>query len=336
MMTNTTLAILGAGSWGTAVAIHLAQSGQRVLLWGRNPDHVNSMVQSRENQRYLPNIKFPDSLIPEPSLEACLQQADDIIIAVPSHAFADLLTQLPDQLSGLAWLTKGIDPKKHACLSQLISERWSNTFPMAAISGPSFATEVANGLPTALVIAGNESEYMHKLRDVLHHSNLRVYLSHDLIGVQCAGAVKNVLAIACGISDGLKYGANAKAALITRGLAEMGRLGMALGASPDTFMGLAGLGDLVLTCTDDQSRNRRFGLLLGQGKEILDAEQSIGQVVEGKYNAAQVCALAKTYDLELPICQAVDNLLQGHSNAEQAAQSLLARPPRDEEAWWSP
>jgi glycerol-3-phosphate dehydrogenase (NAD(P)+) len=335
-MTNTTLAILGAGSWGTAVAIHLAQRGQRVLLWGRNPDHVQSMTKLRENQRYLPDIQFPASLIPESSLETCIKQADDIIIAVPSHAFADLLTQLPNQLSGLAWLTKGIDPKKHACLSQLISDRWGDTFPMAAISGPSFAKEVANGLPTAMVVAGNESTYLHEIRDKLHHSNLRVYLSHDLIGVQCAGAVKNVLAIACGISDGLNYGANAKAALITRGLAEMGRLGMALGASPDTFMGLAGLGDLVLTCTDNQSRNRRFGLLLGQGQEIVEAEQSIGQVVEGKYNAAQVCALAKTYDLELPICQAVDSLLQGHTNAEQAAQSLLARPPRDEEAWWSP
>jgi len=335
-MTNTTLAILGAGSWGTAVAIHLAQRGQRVLLWGRNPDHVQSMTNLRENQRYLPGIKFPASLIPESSIEACIKQADDIIIAVPSHAFADLLTQLPNQLSGLAWLTKGIDPKKHACLSQLISDRWGDTFPMAAISGPSFAKEVANGLPTAMVVAGNESTYLHEIRDKLHHSNLRVYLSHDLIGVQCAGAVKNVLAIACGISDGLNYGANAKAALITRGLAEMGRLGMALGASPDTFMGLAGLGDLVLTCTDNQSRNRRFGLLLGQGKEIADAENSIGQVVEGKYNAGQVCALAKTYGLELPICQAVDSLLQGHISAGEAAQSLLARPPRDEEAWWSP
>ncbi|MDF1828192.1 MAG: NAD(P)-dependent glycerol-3-phosphate dehydrogenase [Legionellaceae bacterium] len=335
-MKNTTLAILGAGSWGTAVAIHLAQGGQRVLLWGRNPEHVKNMTQSRENQRYLPGIKFPESLIPEPSLEACTQQADELIIAVPSHAFADLLPKLPQKLAGLAWLTKGIDPKTHACLSQLITARWGNTFPMAAISGPSFAKEVANGLPTALVIAGNESQYLHKLRDMLHHGNLRVYLSHDLIGVQCAGAVKNVLAIACGISDGLNYGANAKAALITRGLAEMGRLGMALGASPDTFMGLAGLGDLVLTCTDNQSRNRRFGLLLGQGQEIIDAEQSIGQVVEGKYNAAQVCALAKNYALDLPICQAVDGLLQEHTTAEQAAQSLLARPPRNEEAWWSP
>lgn len=335
-MTTTTIAILGAGSWGTAVAMHLAASGQRVLLWGRDPGHVKNMATSRENQRYLPGIKFPPSLIPEANLETCITQADDIIIAVPSHAFADLLTQLPTQLSGLAWLTKGIDPKEYACLSQLVAERWGDTFPMAAISGPSFANEVANGLPTALVVAGNESDYLHKLRDDLHHHNLRVYLSHDLIGVQCAGAVKNVLAIACGISDGLNYGANAKAALITRGLAEMGRLGMALGASPDTFMGLAGLGDLVLTCTDNQSRNRRFGLLLGQGKEILDAEKSIGQVVEGKYNAGQVCALAKTYSLELPICQAVDALLQGHTSAEEAAKNLLTRPPRDEEAWWSP
>lgn len=336
MMKNTTLAILGAGSWGTAVAIHLAQSGQRVLLWGRSPEHVKSMAESRENQRYLPGIKFPESLIPEANFQTCTQQADELIIAVPSHAFADVLPQLPNKLTGLAWLTKGIDPKKHQCLSQLISARWGNTFPMAAISGPSFAKEVANGLPTALVIAGNESQYLHKLRDTLHHVNLRVYLSHDLIGVQCAGAVKNVLAIACGISDGLNYGANAKAALITRGLAEMGRLGMALGASPDTFMGLAGLGDLVLTCTDNQSRNRRFGLLLGQGQEIKKAEQSIGQVVEGKYNASQVCTLAQTYALDLPICQAVDNLLQGQVSAEQAAQSLLARPPREEEAWWSP
>ena len=330
MAKHTTIAILGAGSWGTAVAMHLAQNGQRVLLWGRDAHHVLTMQTSRENQRYLPGIPFPASLEIEAQLETCFEQATFLILATPSHAFKGLLHQLPRTIKNLAWLTKGLDPQTNQCLSELVAKRFGKNFPMAVISGPSFAKEVAKNMPTALVVAGNDTTYMQHLHNSLHHTNLRVYLSDDLIGVQCAGAVKNVLAIACGISDGLNYGANAKAALITRGLAEMTRLGLALGASPETFTGLAGLGDLVLTCTDNQSRNRRFGLLVGQGQAIPDAEKSIGQVVEGKHNASQVCALANTHQLELPICHEVNALLQSHITPTQAVQNLLNRPPKQE------
>ena len=329
-MSNVTFAVLGAGSWGTAVAMHLSMRGQKVLLWGRDASHVQAMTKSQENTRYLPGIPFAESLTPEANLESCITQATHLIIAVPSHAFAELLNKLPETTKNLAWITKGLDPQKNQCLSELVAARWGKNFPMAVISGPSFAREVARGLPTAIVIAGNNSDYMQCLHDALHYHNLRAYFSHDLIGVQCAGAVKNVLAIACGISDGLNYGANAKAALITRGLAEMTRFGTALGGLPETFTGLTGLGDLVLTCTDDQSRNRRFGLLIGQGEAIPEAEKSIGQVVEGKHNANQVCTLAKTNGLELPICHEVNELLQGKISAEDAVQNLLNRPPKEE------
>ena len=329
-MSNQTFAVLGAGSWGTAVAMHLSMQKQRVYLWGRDAHHVQSMAESRENNRYLPGISFPDTLIPEANLDVCIKHATHLIIAVPSHAFAELLRQLPDNIKQLAWITKGLDPKKNQCLSELVEARFGDHFPMAMISGPSFAKEVAKGLPTALVIAGNNQDFMQCLHDALHYHHLRAYFSHDLIGVQCAGAVKNVLAIACGISDGLNYGANAQAALITRGLSEMTRLGTRLGGLPETFTGLTGLGDLVLTCTDNQSRNRRFGLLVGQGEKILAAEKSIGQVVEGKHNAGQVCALASTHGLELPICHEVNALLQGKISPEDAVKKLFSRPAKQE------
>ena len=329
-MKASTIAILGAGSWGTAVAIHLAQHGHRVFLWGRDPSHMDALSRQRENTRYLPGIAFPETLLSSPSLSFCIEQAEHIIIAVPSHAFADILAQLPKPHHGIAWLTKGIDPSSHALLSQLVTNRWGSTFSMAAISGPSFANEVARHLPTALVVAGNNAVYLQQIRDIFYQKTMRTYLSHDLVGVQLCGAIKNVLAIACGISDGLAYGANAKAALITRGLAEMTRLGVAWGAEPNTFVGLAGLGDLVLTCTDNQSRNRRFGLLLGQGISLSDAEKQIGQVVEGKYNAEQVCVLAHQRQIELPICTQVKALMQGELTAQQAAKKLLNRPLRQE------
>jgi len=319
-MTTQTIAILGAGSWGTAVAIHLSQIGHRVLLWAHNSQHVAQMVQKKTNPRYLPGINFPDTLMPLNDLNQCIREADYVIIAVPSHAFAELIAKIETVPQGLAWLTKGLDPHKHQLLSDLVAKRFGSSFPMAMISGPSFAKEVARFLPT----------YQTNIRQLLHHNNIRVYLSDDLIGLQICGAVKNVLAIGCGISDGLGYGANAKAALITRGLAEMSRLGISMGAHPETFLGLAGVGDLVLTCTDDQSRNRRFGLLLGQDTSIDDAEQQIGQVVEGKSNASQVCALAHQKHIEMPICEQINALLQGKVTAEQAFQNLMSRPPKEE------
>lgn len=330
MIRDSKIAILGAGSWGTAVAVHLANKGHHVMLWGRDSLHIQAMCKDRCNQRYLPNAIFPPSLTPTADLKNCTKDASQVIIAVPSHAFSGLLSSLEMPRDGLTWLTKGIDPDTHGLLSQLIAKKWGETFPIAIISGPSFAREVAQFLPTALVLAGNHQPYQQTMHALLHHDNIRVYLSDDVIGVQLCGAVKNVLAIACGISDGLKYGANAKAALITRGLAEMSRLGMRLGARHETFMGLAGVGDLVLTCTDDQSRNRRFGLQIGNGITISAAEADIGQVVEGKHNAAQVCSLAEQLNVEMPICEEVNALLKGVINAKQAVINLMSRPARAE------
>ncbi|HRD69832.1 MAG TPA: NAD(P)H-dependent glycerol-3-phosphate dehydrogenase [Legionella sp.] len=329
-MKKKTIAMLGAGSWGTAVAIHLAQVGHRVLLWGHNPQHVIQMASDRANFRYLPDIPFPEHLLPVSDLNQCINEADHTIIGVPSHAFAEILSQINQKPAGLTWITKGVDPKTNQLLSELVIQKFGMGYPLAVISGPSFAKEVARLLPTALTLAGNDALYQQEIHHLLHHNNVRVYLSDDLIGVQLCGAVKNVLAIACGISDGLGYGANAKSALITRGLAEMTRLGLKMGAKQETFTGLAGLGDLVLTCTDDQSRNRRFGLLLGQNCNIIEAEQKIGQVVEGKHNAAQICALAKKYAIEMPICEQINTLLRSEVNAKEAVTNLMSRPPKGE------
>lgn len=324
-MNGHTIAILGAGSWGTAIAIHLAKSGHNVLLWGKDAQHIAELKHDRSNKRYLPNISFPQLLQPVSDLSICQQKATDIILAVPSHAFEQLIKQLKPPVSGIAWLTKGLNPGDNQLLSHVVAHVWGEHFSTAIISGPSFATEVAKGLPTALTVASNNSFYQKKLQRIFHHDNLRIYLSHDLIGVQLCGAVKNVIAIACGISDGLGHGANARAALITRGLVEMRRLGLALGAREETFHGLAGLGDMVLTCTDNQSRNRRFGLLLGKGENPMAAEQQIGQVVEGKQNAKQVCELSESHQIEMPICTQVHLLLENKITAQQAVVNLMSR-----------
>lgn len=329
-MNFKTIAIIGAGSWGTAVAIHLAKAQHRVLLWGQDPEQIALMAKNKTNAQYLPQIPFPDTLVPVHDLTQCITEADYTIIAAPSHAFASIIKKINKPLTGLTWLTKGIDPQSHQLLSELVSQKFGSFFPKNIISGPSFAKEVAQFLPTALTLAGNNVPYQKEIQSLFHHHNVRVYLSDDLIGVQICGAIKNVLAIGCGISDGLGYGANAKAALITRGLAEMERLGLALGARAETFLGLAGVGDLVLTCTDNQSRNRRFGLLLGQDIGITEAEQQIGQVVEGKYNASQVCTIAQQRHIEMPICEQINALLQGKINPRQAVQNLMSRPPKEE------
>ncbi|CEG57687.1 NAD(P)H-dependent glycerol-3-phosphate dehydrogenase [Legionella fallonii] len=329
-MNKYTIAMLGAGSWGTAVAIHLSKVGHRVLLWAHNPQHVALMAKEGSNLNYLPDISFPTSLFPVADLEQCLREADYVFIAVPSHAFMELISKIKKPPQGLTWLTKGVDPVSHQLLSELVFQHFGEDYPIGVLSGPSFAKEVARFLPTALTLASNNLAYQKSIHHLVHHDNVRVYSSEDLIGVQLCGAVKNVLAIACGISDGLGYGSNAKAALITRGLAEMSRLGLSLGAKQDTFLGLAGVGDLVLTCTDDQSRNRRFGLLLGHNISIDKAEKQIGQVVEGKHNAAQICTIARGHQIEMPICEQINALLENKINAKQAVSILMSRPAKEE------
>lgn len=329
-MKKIPIAILGAGSWGTAIAIHLARGGNQVLLWGHNPEIMQKMEEERQNARYLPGIEFPTHLTATSDFDAVVSEATHLIVAVPSHAFAEILNRLPKPKNGLAWITKGIDPLSHKLLSDLVEEKWGVSYPFAIISGPSFAKEVAQNLPTALTLASNDSTLQDNLRELFHHSQIRVYSTKDSIGVQLCGAVKNVLAIACGLSDGLGFGANAKAALITRGLAEMTRLGLKMGANEETFRGLAGVGDLVLTCTDNQSRNRRYGLYIGEGMTALDAETKINQVVEGKFNAAQVCYLAEQLKVEMPICTQINLLLKGKVNAKEVVTNLMNRSPKDE------
>ncbi|OGV33552.1 MAG: glycerol-3-phosphate dehydrogenase [Legionellales bacterium RIFCSPHIGHO2_12_FULL_35_11] len=322
--------MIGAGSFGTALAIHIAKNGFQTTLWGRDEDHIHEMCATSSNERYLPDIKFPKSMRVSSDLKNTINNADEVILAIPSHAFHHILENIPKPKHGIAWLTKGIDPSTNQPLSQLVINKWGETFPLCVISGPSFAKEVANGMPTTLVVAGNNSDYINKISQIFRSSSLRCYLSHDIIGVQICGAVKNVLAIACGISDGLNFGANAKSALITRGLLEMRRIGTALGAEAETFMGLAGLGDLVLTCTDNQSRNRRFGIQIGQGKSVADAIKNIGQVVEGAQNSEQIYEISCKLKLELPICHAVYDILKRNKTPKDAAYELMNRPMQDE------
>lgn len=327
---KNTIAVLGAGSWGSAMAIHIARAGFPVRLWARDTRQAKQMRHSRTNARYLPDIPFPESLKIFSSLKICQSKADYIVVAVPSHAFAELLPQLQVKESGIAWLTKGLNPSDNKLLSQLAFETFGPKIPIHVISGPSFALELSKGLPTAICLASNDRASQQQVKNYLHHDALRVYTTTDYIGVQLAGTVKNVIAIACGISDGLGFGANARAALITRGLHELKRLGGALNAREDTFFGLAGVGDLVLTCTDNQSRNRRFGLMIGEGKSPNEALQAIQQIVEGMHNAHQVCELAKNHHIEMPICEQVNRLLLNQITPNQAVFNLMQRESRDE------
>lgn len=330
MSNKCDLAILGAGSWGTAVGIALARQGHSVVLWTNNAAHCKDMQNNHCNERYLPQIPFPSTLSCSTDLKHCVDEATQVFIAVPSHAFAQLLNRLPQPKHGLAWLTKGIDPSSYQVLSELVKQRWGSDYPTAVISGPSFAKELALDLPTALVVASQHSTYQLEVQTLLRTPNLRIYLSEDLLGVQLCGAIKNVLAIACGISDGIGYGANARAALITRGLSEMRRFLLANHARAETCLSLAGVGDLILTCTDNQSRNRRFGLLLGQGMDLHTAEKNIGQVVEGKYNVNQIHFLAQKHQIEMPICDQVYAVLNQHCSPQEAVIHLMSRPTGEE------
>lgn len=333
MQNLSPIAVIGAGSWGTALAIHLAGNHQEVHLWGHNKAEMQTMQQTRCNQRYLSNITLPKNLILHLALEDAVKVAKDILIVVPSHAFRITLNAIKPLLvpdARIVWATKGLDHEQHQLLHEIVKEILED-IPSAILSGPSFAKEVAQHLPTAITIASKDIHFSHDLITRFHNKDFRVYTCQDLIGVQLGGAMKNVLAIAVGMADGLGYGANARAALITRGLTEMARLGLALGGQTETFMGLAGLGDLVLTCTDNQSRNRRFGLALGGGKSRAIAEQEIGQVVEGIRTAEEIYHVAKKAKVETPICDQIYQVLYQNLTPEKAAQNLLAREPKMEQ-----
>jgi glycerol-3-phosphate dehydrogenase (NAD(P)+) len=327
------IALLGAGSWGTALAILAARNGCQVLLWGHDASHIANLARDRENKRYLSGLPFPDTLNVSDDLVECAAFSDLILVCSPSHAFKDILVKLKPHLSNqvqIAWASKGFNPEDGSLLHEVVAQLFGIETPAAILSGPTFAREVAADLPTAITIAANQADFARELADILHGGRFRTYTSSDVIGVEVGGAVKNVLAIAAGIADGLGFGANTRAALITRGLSEIIRLGVILGGKTDTFMGLAGLGDLVLTCTDNQSRNRRLGLALGLGKNRADAVAEIGQEVEGVSAAKQTYRLAQKYGIEMPITEQTYKVLYEGLSPLSAVENLLSREQKSE------
>lgn len=328
------MTVIGAGSYGTSLAISLARNGANVVLWGHNPEHMARLDAERANHEFLPGVDFPPSLIVEADLQKAVEASRDLLIVVPSHVFGIVLNSLQPFLrddSRICWATKGLEPETGRLLQDVAREVLGDSHPLAVLSGPTFAKELATGLPTAISVASSDTEFLEQLQEKIHCSKtFRVYANSDFTGLQLGGAVKNVIAIGAGMSDGIGFGANARTALITRGLAEMSRLGAALGAQPETFMGMAGLGDLVLTCTDNQSRNRRFGLALGQGKDVDTAQDEIGQVVEGYRNTKEVWLLAQRMGVEMPIVEQIYQVLYQGKDARLAAQDLLARDKKAE------
>ncbi len=330
---DTPVAVLGAGSWGTALAITLAKNGQDVRLWDREPSLLTEISNTRRNDRYLPQISLPENMTVCTTLLSALEQVQDIVVVVPSHGFRAALQSLKPFLTAahrIAWATKGLEPETSYFLHQVAERELGTDRPYAVLSGPSFAKEVAIGLPTAVTVASKNPLFADELAIRFSQDAFSVYTTDDVIGVQLGGVVKNVLAVAIGISDGVQFGANARAALMTRGLAEMMRLGEVLGARRETLMGLAGCGDVILSCTDNQSRNRRFGLALAAGLTEAEALKQIGQVVEAVYNVEQLCALAKHKQVDLPIADQVFRIMKQGVSAKEALQVLFKRGPERE------
>ncbi|MEP6907327.1 MAG: NAD(P)H-dependent glycerol-3-phosphate dehydrogenase [Pseudoxanthomonas sp.] len=333
MAESLKIAVLGAGSWGTALAALMARHGHSVVLWGRDAQAVQVIDRDHENVRYLPGIALPDTLRATTDLVVALEGADLVLVVVPSHAFTEtlhLLAPLRPAAAGVAWATKGFEPGSGRFLHEVAEDILGLTVPLAVVTGPSFAKEVAMGLPTALTVHGSDPEFAQRVADVLHGPAFRAYTGDDMVGAELGGAMKNVLAVATGVADGMQLGLNARAGLITRGLNEMLRLSAAIGAKPETLMGLAGLGDLVLTCTGDLSRNRRLGLALGRGQSLQDAVREIGQVVESVQTADEVLRQAARHGIDLPISSAVRAVLHGDLSPAAGLQQLLAREQKPE------
>ena len=334
------IAVIGAGAWGTALAISASRhaAGHQVQLWTRDADAAKVMQSQRSNQRYLPDIDFPDALqcvsSPDTELAKWAATHDLIVIGTPMSALRDMLTNLKQMQVPVAWLCKGFEAAskgvESGAMPHEVCLQVAPHLMSGALSGPSFALEVARAQPTALVAASVHASVQQMLVDAFHSPSLRVYANEDIVGVEVGGAVKNVLAIATGLSDGLNLGLNARAALITRGLTEMTRLGVALGAKTETFMGLSGLGDLVLTATGDLSRNRKVGMLLAQGMDLQQAVQSLGHVAEGVYSARTVVNRAQALGVDMPIAQGVLALLDGKLKPAEAVAALMGRGAKGE------
>ena len=337
MPAESPIAVLGAGSFGTAMAIAFANENKPVTLWGHNASSMAEIAKHRENKRYLPGVKLPDNLSVNPSLESISKTHVHYFIVVPSHAFRQNLLELKNycdkhsnQPETISWGTKGFEPETGSLLSHVASETFTDSTHFAVVTGPSFAKELARGLPTTLTVASNHNATAQQVASWLKNPTLKAYTNSDIIGTQVGGAVKNVMAIATGICDGLGLGANARAGLITRGLAELTRMGQALGGETETFMGLSGLGDLILTCTDDQSRNRRVGLGLGSGKTLTQILNDIGQEAEGVITTKTVHMLAEKLHIEMPITGAVYAVLYKNLGPKEAVRQLLARELKSE------
>ncbi|WP_249963120.1 NAD(P)H-dependent glycerol-3-phosphate dehydrogenase [Histophilus somni] len=330
----TPITVIGAGAYGTALAIAFSRNGYPTYLWGHHPQHCQRLRNERKNQAFLPNIHFPASLYVEDNLAQAIQHSRELLIVVPSHVFGDVIMQIKPHLRSdqrIAWATKGLERNTGRLLQEVVEEHVGYGYPLAVLSGPTFAKELAAGMPTAITLASNNEQFALEFQERIHCSkHFRVYINQDMIGVQLGGAVKNVIAIAAGISDGMGFGANARTALITRGIAEISRLGISLGANPNTFMGTSGLGDLVLTCTDNQSRNRRFGLMLGQGFDCTTAINELGPVIEGFYNTKETFLLAQQQGVEMPITEQVYQILFCGKKPEDAAITLLGRKRKRE------
>ncbi len=360
------IAILGSGAWGTALAVSFAPRHQ-VTLWSRETSEIEAMVKDRENKRFLPGIPLPDELKLSVSLNETLADAELVIVAVPVAGLRGTLQQIVDHFPhpnplpagvpkvgnplsskldveltqgtnvkgnvrtpAVLWVCKGFESGTSLFPHQIAQEILPASFPRGVLSGPSFAQEVARSQPTAMTLASNDGEFAQRTAKALHHSRLRIYSSTDLVGVEIGGAVKNVLAIAAGICDGMKMGLNARAALLTRGLAEMTRLGLKMGGRAETLGGLSGVGDLILTCTGDLSRNRQVGMLLAQNKTLANILSELGHVAEGVYTAREVHHIAQQHGVEMPISEAVYRVLYEDFPADKAVETLLSRQPGSE------
>jgi glycerol-3-phosphate dehydrogenase (NAD(P)+) len=354
------VAVLGSGAWGTALAVSFA-SRHQVTLWARDAQQIETMCSTRRNQRYLPDIPLPDELKLSSDLNEALTGVELVIVAVPVAALRGTLQQIANRfpVSGfltqtaphlnplppageeanekgsvefpaVIWVCKGFESGTSQLPHQIVTDTLPSAFPRGVLSGPSFAQEVARSLPTALTLASNDGEFAQRTAKALHHSRLRIYSSTDVVGVEIGGAIKNVLAIAAGICDGMQMGLNARAALLTRGLAEMTRLGLQMGGRAETLGGLSGVGDLILTCTGDLSRNRQVGMLLAQGKSLSNILDQLGHVAEGVYTAREVNSIAQQRKVEMPICEAVYRVLYENLSADKAVEALLSRQPGSE------
>ena len=334
MDNHPNIGVVGAGAWGTALAVHLARLHDEITLWGRNGEALAAMLAARENKRYLPGVTLSKNIIACENFESLLNTSTHVLIAVPSIAMREILASIRNNASpslrGIIWATKGLELNSGKFLHQVAAEELPSEVEIAVLSGPSFALEVGKGLPTAVTIASANTQFSKEAAKLFHHPLFRTYTSTDVAGIEIGGTFKNILAIAAGIVDGLGFGSNARAALITRGVAEMMRFGKHQNVSTETLVGLSGVGDIILSCTDNLSRNRRLGLGLGSGKALIDIEKEIGQVLEGKYAAKVVHDLAKQQRIELPISEQVYRVLYEQKSPRTAVEDLLSRASKSE------